>query len=421
MDLQGQNNVPEAQGADDVQGMYASYKKQKEVKKKLTKEEILAKYFTPRKDKEYFRILPPNDNNTTAPLLDRLFPKAYFHVIKTGKGAKQWKKVYCPANNDPKVQAVDKEKQLVFDQNNKPVLVSAPCPLCRKSRALLATQDKSNEKDIKAKIKGKKKEDFPNILTPTELATLKKNNDIQAKARNYEAKLFYIVRGVDKGAEKDGVKFWRMKHKFKFDGDYDKIMAVTEDYSQQYGNFTSPENGSDLTLMVGDASIPGSNFTYRTVTAIVPRGQSKLHSDAQIAKQWLEDKTTWKDVYKPAQARNITPLQYLQLAAEGEYERNNSPYWDDSDSNNKKWVFPNHPELEEAANRKTENLDAEDVYDNYDEDSYDYAAATVVANSGKAEITDSNEIDVPTFKHNSIDVGVTSPNVPVENFDDLPF
>ena len=48
MDLQGQSNVPEAQGAEDVQGMYAAYKKQKEVKKRFTKEEILARYFSPR-------------------------------------------------------------------------------------------------------------------------------------------------------------------------------------------------------------------------------------------------------------------------------------------------------------------------------------------------------------------------------------
>jgi hypothetical protein len=414
--------VAPQQGSEALQGMFASYKKQKEVKKRLTKEEILARYFNPRKDKEFFRILPTIDNDNTKPLLERLFPVAYFHVIKTGKGGKSFKKVYCPAHNDPKVQAIGKDGQPVFGDNGKPVMMSAPCPLCKKHKTILATQNR----EILAKTKGKKADEIKKLLTEDEYKIYEQNKKIYADAGKYEAKKYYVVRGVDKGSEKDGVKFWRIKHHFKNQGDYDKIMGVTEDYSLQHGDFTDVETGTDLTILVVDSQIPGSNFFYRSVSSIIPRGPSKLSNDPTIAKQWLDDKTTWRDVFTPAKAPKITPLQYLELAAEGVYERNNSPYWDDSDSNNKKWVFPNHPDLEAAANTRDDKLDADDDYDNIDEsDEYVSAATTAVNDSYKKDITNITDADVTTFKHGSVDVAASIQNStskqPVESYDDLPF
>lgn len=421
MDSVNETVSPE-QGSQEMQGMFAAYKKSKEVKKRLTKEEVLARYFNPRKDKEFFRILPAIDTDKTKQLYERLFPTAHFHIIKTGKGGKNFKKVYCPAHNDPKVQAYDKTGAAVVDQNNKPVMVSAPCPLCKKHKAILATQNR----EILAKTKGKKIDEIKKILSEPEMKIYEQNKKIYSDAGKFEAKKYYMVRGIDKGSEKDGVKFWRIKHHFKNQGDFDKIMAVTEDYN---GDFTSPESGTDLSIVVVDSQIPGSNYFYRAVSAIIPRGASKLHSDSNIAKQWLDDKTTWRDVFTAAKAPQITPLKYLELAAEGTYERNNSPYWDDSDSNNKKWVFPNHPELEEIANRRDDKLDAENEYDNYDEDNeYANAASNAVGNSYKTDITNITDDDVKTFNHGSVDVGVKNPTTatadqqkPVESYDDLPF
>jgi hypothetical protein len=428
--MEQQNDVTTQQGSEDLQGMYAAYKKSMEKKKKLTKEEILAKYFTPRRDKEIFRALPAINKDASIPLIDRYFEKAFFHEVKTGP--KKYRKVYCPANNDPKVQAVDKNGQPVVDQNGAPVMVSAPCPLCKKAKALLATQDRS----LLPKIKGKKKEEIEKILTPQEKAIHAENRRIYEAGSKLEAKKFYVLRGIDRGAEKDGVKFWRFKHNFKNQGTYDKLMGITEDYSLQHGNFTDVNKGTDFTIIVIDAQLPGKNYTYRDISAIIPRGPSKLHTDSTIEKAWLEDKTQWRDVFKPAVAPKITSLKFLELAAEDAYDANgfvigtNAPYFDESDPQNKKWVFPNHPELEAEANRRDDNLEADGEDYGYDEENeYASAATTVVNNSSKPDITNIGDSDVKNFNHGSVNIGTAptanpSSGQPAKQdaaYDDLPF
>lgn len=425
--MEQQNDVTTQQGSEDLQGMYAAYKKSKEVKKRLSKEEMLAKYFSPRRDREIFRALPTINKDASIPLIDRYFEKAYFHEVKAGK---KFRKVYCPAHNDPKIQAVDKDNKPVFDQNNNPVMVSSPCPLCKKAKAVLATQDRT----ILTKTKGKKKEELETLLTADEKRIVAKNKEIYEQGSKLEAKKFYILRGIDRGAEKDGVKFWRFKHNFKNQGTYDKLMAITEDYSLQTGNFTDIVKGTDFSIVVIDAQLPGKSYTYRDISAIIPRGPSKLHTDPMIEKQWLEDKTVWRDVFKPAVAPKITSLKFLELAAEDAFDTNgriigcNAPYFEDSDPNNKKWVFPNHPELEAEANRKDDNLEAEDEQYGYeDENEYASAATTVVTNnnSEKKDITTITDNDVNKFNHGSVNIGTSQPmsttTAGKEEYGDLPF
>lgn len=405
--------VVSQQGSEDLQSMYASYKERKEVKKFLTKEEKLAKYFNPRRDKEYFRALPASNNDSKIPLIDRIFQQAYFHEVKIGK---DWKKVYCPAHNDPKIQALDKDNKPVFDQNNKPVMVSVPCPLCKKSKVHLATQDRS----IQAKVKGKKKEEIEKILSSDELKIYNKNKEIFSESTRMEAKKFYILRGIDRGAEKDGVKFWRIKHSFKNKGVFDIIMSVTEEYGLQHGFFTDINKGTDFTIIVGDTTMPGKTYSYKEVSAIIARGPSKLHpTDPMIEKQWLSDKTEWREVFKASIAPHITTHQFLELAAEG-----NAPYFDMTDSNNKRWVFPNHLDLELAANTRTQNLDAPDEYDSYDDEGTSSAATSVVNDTYKTDITTITDQDVKKFNHDSQQLA-GSVSEPVESSDseygDLPF
>lgn len=413
---QQQDVVASEQGSDDLQGMYAAYKKQKEVKKKLSKEEILAKYFFPRRDKEIFRALPPVNKDSTIPLIDRLFEKAYFHEIKAGK---KYKKVYCPAHNDQKVQAIDTKGQPVVDQNNNPVMTTAPCPLCKKSKTLLATQDRS----ILQKTKGKKKEDLPTLLSREEFAIHEKNKKIYENASKMEAKKFYILRGIDRGAEKDGVKFWRFKHNFKNQGTYDTLMAITEEYSLNHGNFTDMVKGTDFSIVVIDAQLPGKSYTYRDISAIIARGPSKLHTDPITEKQWLDDKTVWKDVFKAAVAPKITAYKFLQLCAEDDGQGGtNAPFYDETDPNNKHWVFPNHPELEAEANRRDENLDADD-YNVDEENEYASAATSVVTNNNtqKPDISTITDKDVKPFNHGSVSINASAGSVKQEQYDDLPF
>ena len=327
--------------------MFADYKTGQQKNKKKTSEEILAKYFEPRKSKEYFRILPPKDGKQP-------YENAYFHVIDhitSGGKLKRGAKVYCPAHNDPKVPKRNSDGSVALDPNNQPIMVAASCPICDKAKKLLSKQDNS--------LKGIRKEN----MTEAQKVINEANKKIFTEANKFEAKKFYVLRGIDKGAEKDGVKFWRFKHNYLNQGTWDKLIPVLQDFVDQNSvNFFDGQNGTDLSITVGETMSPAFG-TYKTITAITARGKSPLNQDPIIVRQWLEDNITWKDVYTPKKAKGVDEHRTLELIAEG-----NMPYWDDSDQNNKHWVFPNHPDLQEAANTRTANLDADEDYSEADED-----------------------------------------------------
>jgi len=135
---------------------------------------------------------------------------------------------------------------------------------------------------------------------------------------------------------------------------------------------------------------------YRTISAIIPKPPSKLHEDSLVAQQWANDKTTWRDVFKPKSAPNITPYEFLQMLVEG-----NDPYWDDTDSNNKKWVFPGRPDLEEKANNRSTNLDADAPSNNFKQASDIADDGVTIKNVTKSDVGNFNDAGVP----NSTDVG----------------
>lgn len=350
---------------------------QKEVKKtgnRKSKEEILAKYFVPRDDKETFRILPPKEGK-------KAIQEAFFHVMDLnaplGKKNK-FRAIYCPAHNDPMVQKKDAEGNPITDQNDKPVLVPAPCPLCEKAKQILKKQDQS--------LIGKKKED----VEEHQKEQWDKNLEIFKDANKWQARKYYIIRGIDRGKTKDGVKFWRFKKNFKNQGPLDKLLPVLNAYIEAYNKaFFDPKEGSDLKITVVDSQ--NGSYKGRTIAAIVAQPPSKLHEDEIIAKQWINDPTTWRDVFKPKSAPEITPHKYLELLAEG-----NDPYWDDSDPNNKHWVFPEHPELEEKANQRSRNLDSDNKdYSNFEQASDIANDGVTIGNVTKDDVGDFNEKNEP--------------------------
>jgi hypothetical protein len=354
-------------------------------KSKPSKEEILSKYFVPRKDKEVFRILPP--------VGDEYIETAHFHTLKiNGK----YVKVYCPRHNDQPTPKKDEAGNLVKDSQGRTVMVRPRCPLCEKADFYLNQQDKS--------ILKKKKEE----LTPAELKIKEKNDALYKEAMKWSADKYYIVRGIDRGATKDGVKFWRFKFNKKRQGVYDKLIPVLSDYVEQTGtNFTDPQKGIDIVINVVDNHTP-TGQKYRDVSSIMARPASALSDDPVIVSSWLNDKTTWRDVFKPKSAPKITPFEYLQLAAEG-----NAPYWDDTDPANKKWVFPNHPDLQAAANTRDANYVNDEVYE--DEESYSTKTYRNIE-----QITSS---DVGTFQDDAMDAMTGKSPAPTtpDDLDDLPF
>lgn len=403
-----ENQKENGQNLNDLKEMFADFKKKQTITKK-SRENILAKYFVPRNTKEVFRILPPKAGK-------KHIQEAFFHVVTlnvAGGKKKHGSVIYCPAHNDPKVQKLDNNGQPMLDVNGQPVLIPAPCPLCAKHKTILAKQDPS--------IKGKKKD----TMNSMELKILEKNNEIYKEAIKWEAKKFYILRGIDKGAEKDGVKFWRFKHNYKNQGTLDKLLPILQEYMEtQQADFSDPKTGTDLSIIMSDSEFNGR--VYKTISAITYRGKSPLHGDPIVVRQWLEDDITWRDVFLPKKAPNITPYEFLEMVAEG-----TNPYWDDSDQSNKHWVFPGRPDLEEAANNRTRNLDAND------DDEYEMASdlnteTNKVINNNGTGVTINNitENNVGNYSDNSIDIAQkanedTSTNdVDVDgisDYDDLPF
>ena len=409
--MENQNeNVTNVQGTDvdELKRMLEDIQKDQKPVKKRTREEVLAKIFTPRKDKEYFRPLPPKGSK------DRI-ETAFFHVIGTNQpgGKKKFRKLYCPAHNDPKVPKLDEKGNTILDQSGKPVMIPAPCPLCDKYSVLIAKQNNS--------IKNVKADD----MTDAQKKIKEANDKIYKEAVNWQAKKFYILRGVDKGIEKDGVKFWRFKHNFKKQGVMDKLSPVLVDFMDQYKvAYFDPNSGTDLSITITDAEFMGR--TYKDVSAISNRGMSKLHADDAIAKQWLDDPITWREVFKAAVAPNTTAVEFLGMVAVGQ-----DPYWDDSDVNNKHWVFPNNPELQAKANTRTNNAGDGDRNQYFEQ-------ASDLVDEEDLLVTPSNvtKEDVGTFTDTAVNLtaeikkevaaSVPTPTATAEravsqDYDDLPF
>lgn len=404
------------QNANDLlvmKQMFADYQKRQEKSTtRRSREDVLAKYFVPRKTNEIFRILPPKAGK-------KPIEEAFFHVVPmniAGGKKRHGSIVYCPAHNDPKVQKLNANGEPVLDEKGQPVLIPAPCPLCAKAKALLAKQDPS--------IKYIKKENLNDEQKKIKI----KNDEIYKEANVWTAKKFYIVRGIDKGAEKDGVKFWRFKHNYKNQGTLDKLLPILQGYISSFNaDPTNAINGTDLNITMTDSEFNGR--TYKTISAIMFRGASKLHSDEIISRTWLEDNITWRDVFKPKNAPVITPLQMLEMIANG-----TNPYWDDSDANNKHWVYPGRPDLEEQANTRNRNLD------NDEDENFEYASDIDDEDGYRVTINNINESNVGKYTDNAVNLGASalantsttpqstpetlnqnSESTSSENYEDLPF
>jgi hypothetical protein len=396
-------NQTNPQGGDlsELKRMLSDFQKKQQSKGnvKMDKQELLKKYFVPRNTKETFRPLPPKKGR-------KHIEEAFFHVVtlnSAGGIKKRGKIVYCPAHNDSKVKKLDSDGNPIMDSSGNPIMIPAPCPLCDRYKKIVAKQDQS--------IKYIKKDD----LSPEQQIIKAKNDEIFKEAGLWQARKFYILKGIDRGVEKDGPKFWRFKHNFKNQGTLDKLLPILEDYmSSQQADFSDPENGTDLNITMAETTLNGKS--YKQITAITSRGKSKLHSESLVARGWVDDDLTWRDVFKPKVAPNVNAFEYLEMVLTG-----TDPYWDDSDIKNKHWVFPGRPDLQEKANTRTRNLDV-------DEDSnFEYASDVNEIPINRVTINSVTSENVGTYKDDAVDVGEellknhtesNNQNIPVETEND---
>lgn len=144
-----------------------------------------------------------------------------------------------------------------------------------------------------------------------ELMSTGKESDKEL-AKQYKSRKFYIVKVIDRDNEADGVKFWRFKHNYKNEGILDKIIPIW----RNKGDITDPENGRDLIIDLAKSKTPKGK-EYTTVSAIMYDDPSPVHTEASIAKEWINDDMSWTDVYSKK------PVEYLEAIARGE-----KPRWD---------------------------------------------------------------------------------------------
>lgn len=238
----------------NLDAIMAQYEKnQKGDSQKLTQEERMKRYFT----------LLLNDKESTGQRRIRILPttdgssvfkEAWFHELQVGG---YYQKIYDPAGNDNEAS-----------------------PLADVYNALKATKRKDDDE----------------------------------LAKDYKAKLFYVVKVIDRDNEQDGPKYWRFKHNYKKDGILDKIIPIF----RNKGDISDMDTGRDLIIeLVKSKSPKGKEYT--TVSTIMYDDPTPLSTDENLAKKWANDESTWRDVY------SRKPLEYLEAISRGE-----SPQWDNN-------------------------------------------------------------------------------------------
>jgi hypothetical protein len=273
-----ENNTISAWAAYQEERNRGPVKAEEKTKPKMTSEEIKKKYFTPKDDETQFRVLPPKEEGGLP------FEEVYFHDIYVNGSSK---KMPCLHHYD-----------------------GTPCPICNHSKELKA---KSNDKET-----------YPE----------KTDRDAFFKSSKfYEARKFYVFKGIDRNHEGDGVKFWRIKDNYKKDGIFDMIEPIVSRFHNKKGvDFTNIENGIDFVITTKDAEIPNTKRTYRKITSIQASDQEILHRKPEKVNDWINDTLTWRDVYRPINIYNqMNPTEYMEAVLEDK-----APVWDDK---NKTWLF----------------------------------------------------------------------------------
>ena len=152
-----------------------------------------------------------------------------------------------------------------------------------------------------------------------ELMSTGKESD-KKLANSYRPRKFYIVKVIDRENEDHGPKFWRFKDNYKQEGILDKIIPIWK----QKGDITDANEGRDLIVDLSKSKTP-SGIEYTVVKTIMYDDPAPIHTDKDLMKEWVEDETTWQDVYAQK------PVEYLEAISRGE-----TPVWD---TELKKYVY----------------------------------------------------------------------------------
>lgn len=142
------------------------------------------------------------------------------------------------------------------------------------------------------------------------------SQDDKKLANSYRSRDFYIVRGVERGKEHEGVKFWRFPKVGDGSGIMDKIqplMKFMNNRTPGSGAFFNPVSGYDIVINV----VRDTAKRYTKVSQIMFDNASPLSNDENQTTLWLNDERTWKDMFRKK------PIEFLKVVAQG-----SEPIWD---------------------------------------------------------------------------------------------
>jgi|688.fasta_scaffold111012_3 hypothetical protein len=259
---------------DAILSQYEKNTEPKEHKSKLSNEERLKKYFS---EKLPEKVKTQTKTFRILPGKDEESPfdEVYYHEKEVNG---KFEKIYCLHHND-----------------------GEHCPLCEAKDALYEEGTEKAKKLASALV----------------------------------ARKFYVVKGIDRDKEEDGVKFWRFKHNYKGNGIYDKLMSIFK----LKGDITDPREGRDIVISSGR-----DDKNYTVVNSIIPEDISILTKDKDKAKDWFNNVETHRDVYAKKS------LEYMEIIAV-----NKTPVWDSESS---KFISKEDKE-EKEANREVASLSEE--------------------------------------------------------------
>lgn len=251
-------------------------------------------------EKNYLNIRL-SDNQTTKELKFRLLPidgesntpfkKIHVHTVKVPKEVSPsgWKSYICIE----KTEGIDRD------------IYGSKCPFCEMNREAYKKFSEATEPVIKERWKKISLENIP--------------------------KEACIVRGIERGAEKDGPKFWKFnirKDKTDPKGQIMELYKTRLEENREEGledeNILDINTGKDLKITISLAS-DNNQGENRTSVKIVDYGKNKpLSTDVNQMLEWLNDSKKWSDVF------TIKPYDYLSVILEGEI-----PFFDKTMN---KWV-----------------------------------------------------------------------------------
>ena len=243
---------------------------QEKSSKRMSSQERLKKYFTEKLQKG---VKSQTKKFRLLPTKDGSSPFQEVHYHEKNVNGR-WEKIYCNHLND-----------------------GEHCPLCEAKNALY---EEGSEKARKL-------------------------------ASEFIPRKFYVVKGIDRENEEDGVKFWRFKHKKTGDGVMDKLIPVF----QQKGDITDAREGRDIIITTGR-----NDKGYSVVQSIMPDDVSILTNDKEKANEWYNNEETHRDVYSKKSE------EYLNIVA-----TNKTPVWDSEQS---KYVAEEDREEKETASLEEE-------------------------------------------------------------------